>query len=128
MAAPATPAGPYRNPEIAAREKAIKDRLAKLNGASKTKATSTVAAQLAAMKKKKQYGNISQKYDVQSILGANKGFAQSDYGVDQGAAIPYQIGTKQEAISASNLKPTPKPAKPKRNPIPKVPNSGMSGK
>lgn len=105
MAAPMTPAAPTRSQEIIAKENAIKKRLAKSNEDAKVAAGKNMNKKLAILKKRKQTGVVSSSYNTQSILGANKGFAKSDYGVGAGAAIPYQIGTEKQSVIGSNKLP-----------------------
>lgn len=132
MAAPMTPASPLRDQEVQQRENAIKKRLDAANQKNKIKATGEVASDMAAWKKKHPKGgggHISSKnYTTQSLLGAKQGYSQSDYGVDQGAAIPYKIGTTDHKVTKSTglpkwasgvgkAKPNmPKPNIPTRNP------------
>jgi hypothetical protein len=97
-----------RSDAIMAKENAIKARLDKTNNLNKVKAQSSVAKELAALKKRGRTGVASRSYESQGILGADKGFSQSDYGVGAGAAIPYQIGTNQVKVSGATGLPTRK--------------------
>lgn len=127
MAAPMTPASPLRDQEVMQRENAIKKRLNAANQKNKIKATGEVAADMSAWKKKHPKGGThiaSKNYTTQGILGADKGYSKSDYGVDQGAAIPYEIGTTNHTVSKVSVpwgkgkgKPSmPTPKRPAGNP------------
>ena len=123
MAEVMTPASPYRSPEILAKEKAIKDRLATWN-TSNQKSAQTKANKQVADWKKKLSGKpnsgwastplkdaprtFTQNYNTQAIKGADQGFTPSDYGVGAGAAIPYQIGTTSNTASAKYTPPKAK--------------------
>lgn len=109
MAAPMTPAQPTRSQEIKAKEDAIKKRLDAANKPAAAKATANVARDLASLKKKGKTGTASSSYSAKSILGADKGFTKSDYGVGSGAAIPYQIGNTTKKVSAHYSAPGKKP-------------------
>jgi hypothetical protein len=58
---------------------------------------------------KKQKGG-SATYKSQYIRGSNEGFSPSDFGIDAGAAIPYQIGTKTHTIGPPTAKKAGGPA------------------
>lgn len=112
MAGVATPASPFRSPEIIAKENAIKARLQRANNDNKASAQKSVNAQLAAYKKGKNKNKpitFTKTYNTQAIKGADQGFTPSDYGVGAGAAIPYQIGDSKATAAAQY---TPKPAPP----------------
>jgi nucleoid-associated protein YgaU len=119
MAAPATPASPSRDAQIKAKEDAIKRKLAKDSSGDKAK-----ALKLAQAKAKLAPGTgkkFTAQYTTKNILGEDKGFSKSDYGVGAGAAIPYQIGSGRASVSATATKPKPKP-KPKPRPPAAVKN------
>jgi hypothetical protein len=98
-----------RNREIRAKEDAIKRRLQRSNDNNKKSAQKSAAA--LANKAKGTGKTFTKSYTTQKILGADKGFTKSDYGVGAGAAIPYQIGDSKStvAIKATGGKPKPKP-------------------
>lgn len=111
-----------RQSQIAAKEKAIKRRLAAGSLKDKDKAKKYVQA-----KAKTAAGTgktFNAKYTSKQILGADKGFAKSDYGVGAGAAIPYQVGDVKVNVSATASKPKPKP---KPNPKPRPSGSIKTG-
>lgn len=118
MAAPMNAASPTRSNAILAKENAIKAKLATWNTSNKkssqTKLNKTVANY--AKKKPPKPRMFNQQYSTQVIKGADKGFAKSDYGVGDGAAIPYQIGNQQATVSAKYVPPKAKP-----KPKPKLP-------
>lgn len=103
-----------REAEIKAREDAIKRRLEETNKKNKDTATKTLDKRLKDMALKGKYGKVTEKYQTQQILGADKGFTKSDYGVGAGAAIPYQIGTAEKTVSRESVRPEkPRAYKPK---------------
>jgi hypothetical protein len=104
MAAPMTPASPFKSNAILAKESAIQKRLDQINNASKDKATSQLAKDIEARRKAHKSGTVTRKFDTQYIKGANEGFSQTDFGALQGAAIPYQIGTKTNTVSEDATK------------------------
>lgn len=109
MAEPMNPAAPYKNPEILAREKAIKTRLSALNNKNITAAKTLAAKKLKPYEGKKKAHTSTAFYDTQLVRGAKEGFAESDYGAEKGAAIPYQIGTYKNTVRKTYTPPTSKP-------------------
>jgi hypothetical protein len=99
MAAPMAAAAPMKDPAVKAKEDAIKRRLDADNTKAKWNANKALVT--------KKSG--TSQYDVKKIAGADKGFTQSDYGVGDGAAIPYQIQTDKGTVT-KHLKP-PLPSK-----------------
>lgn len=104
-----------RAAQIKSKEDAIKRRLEKDSSAAKSKAQQAASAKAKLAKGTGKKFTVN--YNTQSILGENKGFTKSDYGVGAGAAIPYQIGSGKGSVSATASKPAPKP-KPKPKPKP----------
>jgi LysM repeat protein len=102
--------------EIEAKEAAIKKRLDAANKPALTKAKADVAKDLAKLKAGGKSGTAKSSYTTQGILGSDKGFTKSDYGVgdNSGAAIPYQIGNSTKTVTTKYTA----PYKPK--PIPKT--------
>lgn len=97
--------------KIASKEAAIKRRLSKDNAKAKGKALASVKSQ--AVKNKGSGKTFTKSYTGQGIAGKDKGFTKSDYGVLEGAAIPYQITknlkSKVSATASKGPKRTPKP-------------------
>ncbi|MFE1914986.1 hypothetical protein [Streptomyces anandii] len=116
MAAPMKAAAPTRSQQILAKENAIKNRLNGINTQNRVKATAQVSNDIKKLLKKHKSGTVTKSYKTQSILGANKGFSKSDYGVGQGAGIPYQIGTSTQKVTQSTK---PKKMTPHYTPAPK---------
>ncbi len=100
---------PSRSSQIRSKEAAITRRLSEVNSKNKKTASRAVMSGAIKLKKAKKYGTITKSYDTQKILGADKGFTKSDYGVGSGAAIPYQIGAGKGKVSATVARPKPKP-------------------
>jgi hypothetical protein len=94
------PAQQMRSKEIAKRERAIKDRLSKNNAANLKKA------------------KVGKAYNYEYLKDEREGFTDSDYGVGDGAAIPYQIGSaKVTKPKKGSPKPPPRPALPKQGSV-----------
>ncbi|MFE1145192.1 LysM peptidoglycan-binding domain-containing protein [Streptomyces rochei] len=97
-----------RSAEIKARENAIKRRLEQESSKARSAALKDVRSQ--AGKAGGTGKTFTKNYTTKSILGENKGFTKSDYGVGNGAAIPYQVGNATAKVSATATK------KPKKQP------------
>lgn len=106
MAAPMKAAEPSRDSQVKAREDAIKRKLEGTNRKNK----------MTALTKINPRKGGSQSYDTKRVSGPKDGFAKSDYGVDPGAAIPYQILAGKGKVSINKPRPSVKP-----KPKPKAP-------
>jgi len=108
--------GSAREKAIKAKETAIQKRLDSANSKSKEAAVKDVKAQAA--KAKGTGKTFNKNYSTEAILGSNKGFTKSDFGVSNGAAIPYQIGKatgKASATATKKKKPQYKPKPQKKH-------------
>jgi hypothetical protein len=91
MAMPMTSASPSRSKLILDKENAIKRRLAAQNEKNKTSAYNKIT---------KRSSSGYRDYNTQSIKTGN-GFTKSDYGVGNGAAIPYQLQDTKKTVTRS---------------------------
>lgn len=98
MAAPMTPASPTRDQQIVAKENAIKKRITWNNTKNRLRATADANKEFT---KKKGKAPVVKTYDTQKLLGEKEGYTKSDYGIGQGAAIPYQIKSGKDTVVKS---------------------------
>jgi LysM repeat protein len=111
MAAPMTPASPMIDQDALNKQTAIQRALDKTNLGNQSTARQKIDP--------KKGGSAT--YSEQYIKGPSEGFTQSDYGTDNGAAIPYQIGTKNGTLTVAAPKPPPVPKPTKTTAAPNIP-------
>ena len=109
MAAPLGGASPLNSKKIQDREDAIRRRLKLDDLRANMKGGNTSFPKKGSRTAIKPGGKPARTQQQSFIKGAKEGFTKSDYGVLEGAAIPYQIGKQNVIPGRTGTKPVVNP-------------------